>query len=242
MMKIAFRVIFIFKMAADKIGKISMFSNFNENWYLELFRSEEMIGNDENCIQGHFYDATVSKMATNKIDKLLMVSDFNENWYLGVFWSEGLVGVLNSDMGVAWGLLCFHSNTIKPSYYYYYYYYSSSSSRRELVRPNSQRLRIRSLLSFTGRWIPISRGTIRSWNFQNDRRCHGNREHMSNSLTSLISETTKGISTRLGIWLVEYFDQKNRDRMAADKIGIISMFSDFNENWYQGLFWSVANC
>ena len=92
MMKIAFRVIFIFKMAADKIGKISMFSNFNENWYLELFRSEEMIGNDENCIQGHFYDATVSKMATNKIDKLLMVSDFNENWYLGVFWSEELVG------------------------------------------------------------------------------------------------------------------------------------------------------
>jgi hypothetical protein len=74
------------------------------------------------------------------------------------------------------------------------------------------------------------------------RRCHGNREHMSKSLTSLISETTKGISTRLGIWLVEYFDQKNRDRMAADKIGIISMFSDFNEHWYQGLFWSVANC
>ena len=29
----------------------------------------------------------------------------------------------NSDMGVVWGLLCFHPNTIKPSYYYYYYYY-----------------------------------------------------------------------------------------------------------------------
>jgi hypothetical protein len=85
MMKIAFRVTFIFKMATDKIGNISMFSNFNENWYLGLFWSEELIGNDENCIQGHFYDAIVSKMATNKIDKLLMVSDCNENWYLGVF-------------------------------------------------------------------------------------------------------------------------------------------------------------
>jgi hypothetical protein len=70
-----------------------------------------------------------------------------------------------------------------------YYYYSSSSSRRELVRPNSQRLMFRSLLNFTGRWILISRGAIRSWNFQNGRRWHGNREHMSKSLTSLISET-----------------------------------------------------
>jgi hypothetical protein len=92
MMKIAFRVIYIFKISADKISKISMFSNFNENWYLLLFWSEELIGNDENCIQGHFYDATVSKMAANKIDKLLMVSDFNEHWYLAVFWSEELVG------------------------------------------------------------------------------------------------------------------------------------------------------
>jgi hypothetical protein len=55
MMKIAFRVIFIFKMAANKIEKISMFSDFNENWYLGLFWSEELIGKDENCIQGHFY-------------------------------------------------------------------------------------------------------------------------------------------------------------------------------------------
>jgi hypothetical protein len=92
MMKIAFRVIFIFKMATDKIDKISVFSNFNENWYLGLFWSEELIRNDKNCIQGHFYDATVSKMAANKIDKLLMVSDFNENRYLGVFWSKELVG------------------------------------------------------------------------------------------------------------------------------------------------------
>jgi hypothetical protein len=82
----------IFKMATNKISKISMFFHFNENLYLGLFWSEELIGNDENCIQGHFYDATVSKMATKKIDKLLMVSDFNENWYLGVFWSEELVG------------------------------------------------------------------------------------------------------------------------------------------------------
>ena len=69
-----------FKMAADKIGKISKFSDFNEHWYLGLFWSEELIGNNENCIQGHFYDSTVSKMAANKIGKFLMVSDFNENW------------------------------------------------------------------------------------------------------------------------------------------------------------------
>jgi hypothetical protein len=30
-----------------------------------------------------------------------------------------LVGVLNSDLGIAWGLLCLHPNTIKPGYYYY---------------------------------------------------------------------------------------------------------------------------
>jgi hypothetical protein len=52
-----------------------------------------LIGNDENCIQGHFYDATVSKIAADKIDKLLMVSDFNDNWYLGVFWSAELVSI-----------------------------------------------------------------------------------------------------------------------------------------------------
>ena len=77
----------IFKTAADKIGKISMFSDFNGNWYLGLFWNEELIGINENCIQCHFDNATVSK-----IGKLLMVSDFNENWYLGVFWSEELVG------------------------------------------------------------------------------------------------------------------------------------------------------
>ena len=41
-----------------------------------------------------------------------------------------------------------------------YYYYSSSCSCRDFVRPNSQRLMIRSLLNFTGRWIPISRGAL----------------------------------------------------------------------------------
>jgi hypothetical protein len=66
-------------MGADKIDKISIFSAFKENWYLGLFWSEELIGNDENCIRGHFYDATVSKMAVNKIGKLLMLSEFNEN-------------------------------------------------------------------------------------------------------------------------------------------------------------------
>ena len=162
----------IFKMAAENIGNISMFSHFNENWYLGLFWSEKLVGIDEICIQGHFYEATIFKMVANKIVKLSMVSEYNKNWYLGVFWSEELVGGLDTDMGVVWGLLCLHPNTIKPSYYYYYY---SSSSRREFVGPNSQRLMIRSLLSFTGRWIPISRGAFRSWNFQNGRRCHGNR-------------------------------------------------------------------
>jgi hypothetical protein len=32
----------------------------------------------------------------------------------------------NSDMGVVWGLLCLHPNTIKPRYYYYSYYITST--------------------------------------------------------------------------------------------------------------------
>jgi poly(3-hydroxyalkanoate) synthetase len=79
-------------MAANKIVKLSMDSDFNENWYLGVFWSEELVCNDEICIQGHFYEATNFKMAANKIVKLSMVSDFNENWYLGLFWSEELVG------------------------------------------------------------------------------------------------------------------------------------------------------
>jgi hypothetical protein len=39
---------------------------------------EELVGNDEICIQGHFYEATIFKMAANTIVKLSMVSDFNE--------------------------------------------------------------------------------------------------------------------------------------------------------------------
>jgi hypothetical protein len=77
-------------MAANKIGKISMLSDFNENWYLLLFWSEELIGSDEICIQGHFYEATIFKMAANKIVKLSMVSDFNENWYLGSILKWGI--------------------------------------------------------------------------------------------------------------------------------------------------------
>ena len=44
-----------------------MVSDFNENWYLEVFWSEELVGNDEICIQGHFYEATIFKMAANQI-------------------------------------------------------------------------------------------------------------------------------------------------------------------------------
>jgi hypothetical protein len=82
----------IFKMAADNILKFLMFSDFNENVYLRLFWCDELIDNDENCIQGDFYDATVSKMAASKIGILLMVSDFNNKWYIWVFGSEELVG------------------------------------------------------------------------------------------------------------------------------------------------------
>jgi poly(3-hydroxyalkanoate) synthetase len=93
-------------MAANKIDQLLIVSNFNKNWYLGVFWNVEFVGNDEICIQGDFYEATIFKMAANKIVKLSMVSDFNENLYLGVFWSEELVGALNSDMGVVWGFFC----------------------------------------------------------------------------------------------------------------------------------------
>ena len=93
---------------------------------------------------------------------LSMVSDFNGNLYFEV--RNWLVMMkLASTFGVVWGLLCLRPNTIKPSYYYS----SSTSSLCDFVRSNSQRLMIRSLLNFTGRWIPISRGAFKSWNFQN---------------------------------------------------------------------------
>jgi hypothetical protein len=66
-------------MAANKIDKLLMVSDFNENRYLGVFWSEELVGNDEICIQDHFYEDNIFKMAANKILKLSMVSDFNEN-------------------------------------------------------------------------------------------------------------------------------------------------------------------
>jgi hypothetical protein len=69
-----------------------MVSDFNENRYLGVFWSEELVGNDEICIQDHFYEDNIFKMAANKILKFSMVSDFNENWYLGLFWSVELIG------------------------------------------------------------------------------------------------------------------------------------------------------
>jgi hypothetical protein len=54
MMKFAIQCHFqeatIFKMAANKIVKLSMVSDFNEHWYLGVFWSEEWVGNDETCI------------------------------------------------------------------------------------------------------------------------------------------------------------------------------------------------
>ena len=55
----------ILKMASNKIGKISIFSDFKENWYLGLFWSEELIGNDEITFRVIF----IFKMAADKIDK-----------------------------------------------------------------------------------------------------------------------------------------------------------------------------
>ena len=76
-MKIAFRVIFTIppfpKWPPKKIDKLLMVSDFKDNWYLGVFWSEELVGNDEICSQGHFYEATIFKMAANKIVKLSMV-------------------------------------------------------------------------------------------------------------------------------------------------------------------------
>jgi hypothetical protein len=92
----------------------NVFSDFNENLYLGLCWSEELVDNDEICIQGHFYDATIFKLAANKIVKLSMVSDFNEHWYLRVFEVRNWLVIMklastcpNSDMGV----VCKHNQT-----------------------------------------------------------------------------------------------------------------------------------
>jgi hypothetical protein len=37
-------------MAANKTGILLMVSDFNENWYLGVFWSVELVGNDETCI------------------------------------------------------------------------------------------------------------------------------------------------------------------------------------------------
>ena len=137
------------------------------------------------CYGGHFESKITAKIQTS--------SDLGEIWFPSRLWCCELISFV-------WEPYYDPSDNIISCYYYYYYYYSSSS-RLELVRPNSQRLMIWSLLNFTGRWIPISKGALMSWNFLNGCRCHGKREHMSKYLTSLISETAKGISTRLGIYI-----------------------------------------
>jgi hypothetical protein len=66
--------------------KITLDINFHWNrrpltiWRFCWQPCEELIGNDDICIQGHFYESTIFKMDANKIVKLAMVSDFNENW------------------------------------------------------------------------------------------------------------------------------------------------------------------
>ena len=188
------------------VAILSIVSDFNENWYLGVFSSEELVGNDETCIH------------------------MPEFWY-----------------GISWRILCLHPNIIKPSYSSSSS--SSSSSPNELVRPNSQRLMIRSLLNFTARWIPISRGALKSWNFQNGYRFHGNVNICQNLLPHLYRKLPKGFPQDL-IYILSrvgriFLPKKNRERMAAilkmtaDKIGKISMFSDFNGNLYLWLFWSA---
>jgi hypothetical protein len=55
----------------------------------------------------------------------------------------------------AWRLIVFARLLFISFYFFFNHYYSSSSSSiLELVRPNSQKLMIRSLLNFTGRWTP----------------------------------------------------------------------------------------
>ena len=44
------RMASIFKMAANKMVKLSMVSDFNEHVYLGVFWSEELVGNNETCI------------------------------------------------------------------------------------------------------------------------------------------------------------------------------------------------
>jgi hypothetical protein len=165
----------IVKMA---IVKISMFSDFNENLYVGLFWSEELIGNDENCIQGHFYFQNVYR---KKIGKILMFSDYNENWYVGLFWSEELIGI--------------DENCIQGHFYF-----------QNCCQQNRQNFNV---LWF--QWKLISTLGL-FWSEEligNDENCiQGN------------------------------FYDASISKKAANKIGKLLMVSDFNENWYLGVFWS----
>ena len=88
----------IFKLAADKIGKISMFSDFNENWYPFFVLKGVQIGGEvykrNMCINYFLISAHLSNSVTSD--------------------NRDPNNALNSDMGVVWGLLCLHPNTIKP--------------------------------------------------------------------------------------------------------------------------------
>jgi hypothetical protein len=70
---------------------------FNENWYLWLFWSVELIGNDENCIQGHFYFQN-GRQQNRQIFNVLWGSTFL--WSLvkiGSSVSENLFGQAHSE-------------------------------------------------------------------------------------------------------------------------------------------------
>jgi GH25 family lysozyme M1 (1,4-beta-N-acetylmuramidase) len=54
--------------------------------------------------------------------------------------------------------------------------------------------------------------------FKNGRLYHGNRERMSKSLTSFISETAKGISTKLGIYIKEGNNNNNNNNNNNKKL------------------------
>jgi hypothetical protein len=92
------RMAAIFKLAADKIGKISMFSDFNENLYpyfcFKRGPNRGEVYNRNMCINYVLISAHLSNSITSD--------------------NRDPNNALNSDMGVVWGLLCLHSNTIKP--------------------------------------------------------------------------------------------------------------------------------
>jgi hypothetical protein len=95
------RMVAIFKRAADKIGKISMFSDFNEHWYPFFVLKGVLIGvrftKETSAINYFLISAHLSNSITSD--------------------NRDPNNALNSDMGVAWGLLCLHPNTIKPRWF-----------------------------------------------------------------------------------------------------------------------------